>query len=204
MLRPTYRPPRQGQPDSEWRVFLCDLEALVPLLEREGAALGLVAGPPPSLAWQPRDHSRVWHRPRDGRAAAECDLFATSEGATTTLALRAQTLSRTAEMAPGLFDSPARRHAFAVVSGALASGVLAVGLCLLSLGPSAPLLTVLVVGSGVVSCALLALLVWALAALGERWREARAEARALRWRRAASARLFEALERGLRRAGPYR
>ncbi|HEU4535840.1 MAG TPA: hypothetical protein VFS00_17065 [Polyangiaceae bacterium] len=184
-------------------MFSCDLEALAPLLAREGAELGLVEGPPPSETWRPEGRSLVWHRPPDPQAAAACDLFATSEGGATALALRARTLARAAPPG-GLFDSPARRHAFAAVAGALASGVLAMGVCLLALGTSAPVLTVLVVGAGVVGCALVATVLWAAAALWGRVREARAEARALRWRRATGARLFAALERGLRRAGPYR
>ncbi len=201
MTPTTYRPPHPGQPDCEWRVFPCELEALVPLLDREGAALGLVAGHPSSQTLSPESHSLVWHRPADRLAPAECDLFALGEGATTALALRARAPLEGGE---GLLDSPARRHAFSAVAGALTSGVLAVGLCLFALGPGVPLLTVLLVGLTVVGFALTALALWAFAALWGRGRAALARARATRWRRAASARLFEALERGLRHAGPYR
>lgn len=202
-MRLTQWPLEGEQYDGERRVFPCDLDALAPLLDREGAAFGLVAGGPAADPGA-RGRSLVWHRPGDELAPADVDLLATSEGASTALALRVRPPAPGVDVGGGLFDSPARRHAFSLVAGALSSGVLAVGISLLMLGPGAPLLTLVLVGLTVGVVALVVLALWGLALLWGRVRAWRARARAARWRRAAGERLFAALERGLRRAGPYR
>lgn len=199
MARPTYPPPEPGQPDCESRVFSCDLDELAPLLDREGAEFGLVAVHAPSGVLQPEGRSLAWHRPSDARLPAELVLFAQAEGGRTALSLRAQ-----APAGEGLLDSDGRRHAFSLMAGALSSGVLAVGISLLMLGPNSPLLPLVLVGLTVVLVTLSILVIWGLCRLWARAQALRARARALRLRREAGAQLFAALERALRRAGPYR